>query len=88
MELCARALVEVRVARSPEDVAAHHAVRSAVFVDEQALAERFGAAGLTLARLGTLDDSGALRLRAEGREEQVWDLSRHHLTGLRPPAAR
>ncbi len=54
--------------------------------DEQALAERFGAAGLTLARLGTLDGSGALRLRAAGREEQVWDLSRHDLTGLRPPA--
>ena len=55
--------------------------------DPQALAERFGAAGLTLARLGTLDDSGVLRLRAAGREEEVWDLSRQDLTGLRPPAA-
>ncbi len=35
MDLCARTLVEVRVARSPEDIDAHHAVRRAVFVDEQ-----------------------------------------------------
>ena len=37
MELCARTVVEVRVARSPEDVAAHHAVREAVFVAEQGI---------------------------------------------------
>jgi len=37
MELCARTLVEVRVARSRQDVAAHHAVRSAVFVEEQGI---------------------------------------------------
>lgn len=37
MELCARTVVEVRVARSPEDVAAHHAVRQAVFVGEQGI---------------------------------------------------
>ena len=39
MELCARTVVEVRVARSPEDVAAHHAVREAVFVEEQGIFE-------------------------------------------------
>lgn len=37
MELCARTLVEVRVARSERDVAAHHAVREAVFVHEQSI---------------------------------------------------
>ena len=54
--------------------------------DPDALAARFGAAGLTLARVGTLDGTGALRLRAGGREEPVWDLSTEDLTGLRPPA--
>lgn len=54
--------------------------------DPAALAARFGAAGLTLARVGTLDGTGALRLRAGGREEPVWDLSEEDLTGLRPPA--
>ena len=39
MELCARTVVEVRVARSPADVAAHHAVREAVFVAEQGIFE-------------------------------------------------
>lgn len=54
--------------------------------DPARLAARFGAAGLTVARLGTLDGSGALRLRAGGRDEPVWDLSQDDLTGLRPPA--
>ena len=54
--------------------------------DPDALAARFAAAGLTLARVGTLDGTGALRLRAGGREEPVWDLSSEDLTGLRPPA--
>jgi len=54
--------------------------------DPADLAVRFGAAGLTLARLGTLDGGGVLRLRAGGREEPVWDLTREDLTGLRPPA--
>ena len=54
--------------------------------DPDRLAARFSAAGLTLARLGTLDDSGTLRLRAGDREEPVWDLSHDDLTGLRPPA--
>lgn len=54
--------------------------------DPAPLAARFGDAGLTLARVGMLDDSGVLRLRAGDREEPVWDLSRDDLTGLRPPA--
>jgi putative N-acetyltransferase (TIGR04045 family) len=37
MELCARTLVQVRVARSREDLDAHHAVREAVFVREQGI---------------------------------------------------
>ncbi|MBJ7457418.1 MAG: hypothetical protein JHC74_15300, partial [Thermoleophilia bacterium] len=53
--------------------------------EPDALAARFGAAGLTLARVGTFDDTAAMRLRADGREEIVWDLSRDVLTGLRPP---
>ena len=52
--------------------------------DPDALAARFGAAGLTCARVGTLDDSGRLRLRARGAEELVWDLRAEPLTGLRP----
>ena len=53
----------------------------------EALAERFGGAGLTLAHVGTLDGSGVLRLRSGGEEEVVWDLGEQDLTGLRPPAA-
>ena len=52
--------------------------------DADALARRARAAGLTCARIGTLDDTGRLRLRAGGREEPVWDLSAEALTGLRP----
>lgn len=37
MDLCARTRLEVRVARSAQDVAAHHAVREAVFVHEQGI---------------------------------------------------
>jgi uncharacterized protein len=50
--------------------------------DPDALALRAGAAGLTCARVGTLDDSGRLRLRAGGAEELVWDLTAEPLTGL------
>lgn len=53
--------------------------------DPAALAARFGGAGLTLARVGAFDDTGAMRLRADGHEELVWHLSRESLTGLRPP---
>ena len=49
-----------------------------------ALAQRAGAAGLTCARVGTLDAGGRLRLRSGGREEQVWDLNAEPLTGLHP----
>lgn len=52
--------------------------------DPPALAARARAAGLTCARVGTLDGSGRLRLRAGGREEPVWDLAAEALTGLRP----
>ncbi len=52
--------------------------------DSAALAERAGASGLTCARIGILDDSGRLRLRAAGDEQLVWDLAAEPLTGLRP----
>ncbi len=39
MELCSRNLVQVRVAWSADDLAAHHAVREAVFVREQGIFE-------------------------------------------------
>jgi selenophosphate synthetase-related protein len=55
--------------------------------DPEPLGARFAAAGLTLARAGTLDGSGVLRLASGGGEEPVWDLGEHDLTGLRPPAA-
>lgn len=55
--------------------------------DPAALTRRFGGAGLTCARVGTLDATGTLRLTAGGREEPVWDLGAESLTGLRPPAA-
>jgi selenophosphate synthetase-related protein len=50
-----------------------------------ALAARFGAAGLTCARIGTFDDSGRVRLAHGGREALVWDLGAAPLTGLSPP---
>ena len=37
MELCGRTFVRVRLARSEAEVAAHHAVRQAVFVTEQGI---------------------------------------------------
>lgn len=52
--------------------------------DTGALARRFEGAGLTFARIGALDDTGVLRLRAGGGEEPVWDLRREPLTGLGP----
>lgn len=56
--------------------------------DAAALAARAGARGLTAARVGTLDDSGVLRLAAGGDEEPVWDLGAEPLTGLGPGSAR
>ncbi len=50
--------------------------------DPAALAARAAAAGLTCARIGTLDGGGRLRLRAGGAEELVWDLTAEPLTGL------
>jgi selenophosphate synthetase-related protein len=52
--------------------------------DPDALAARAGAAGLTCGRLGVLDDSGRLRLRAGDEEQLVWDLGAEPLTGLSP----
>ena len=51
--------------------------------DPAALSARFDGAGLTCARLGTLDDSGVLRLAAAGAQESVWDLGAEPLTGMR-----
>jgi uncharacterized protein len=52
--------------------------------DPAALAARFAASGIACAQVGTLDDSGRLRL-ADGREEaEVWDLAAEPLTGLAP----
>jgi selenophosphate synthetase-related protein len=56
--------------------------------DPAPLRSRFGAAGLTVARLGTLDAGAVVRLRARGEEEPVWDLAHEPLTGLRPGASR
>jgi uncharacterized protein len=52
--------------------------------DPTALVDRFAAAGLACAPVATLDGCGALRLRAGGDEEPVWDLAAEPLTGLRP----
>jgi selenophosphate synthetase-related protein len=52
--------------------------------DPGALRSRFDAAGIPCARVGTLDDSGRLRLAAAGREAEVWDLRAEPLTGLGP----
>ena len=52
--------------------------------DPDALARRAGAAGLVCAVLGTLDDSGVVRLRGADGEEPVWDLGAEPLTGLGP----
>jgi hypothetical protein len=54
--------------------------------DPDALVARFGAAGLACAPVARLDESGVLRLRADGAEEPVWDLAAEPLTGLRPGA--
>jgi selenophosphate synthetase-related protein len=53
--------------------------------DPAALAGRAAAAGLTAARVGTLDGGGRLRLGAAGSEEPVWDLAAEPLTGMGPP---
>ena len=52
--------------------------------EPEALARRVAPTGLTLARVGALDDGGVLRLRAGGEEAQVWDLAREPLTGMGP----
>ena len=54
--------------------------------DAGAIAARAGSAGLAAARVGTLDDSGRLRLAAADQEELVWDLTVEPLTGMRAQA--
>ncbi len=54
--------------------------------DAGAIAARAGSAGLAAARVGTLDDSGRLRLAAADREELIWDLTVEPLTGMRAQA--
>ncbi len=54
--------------------------------DPAAAAARAAAHGLSAARVGTLDDTGVLRLAAGGAEEPVWDLGAEPLTGLGPAA--
>jgi uncharacterized protein len=45
-------------------------------------AEPFRRRGLACAECGRLDDSGLLRLAADGREAPVWDLGQEPFTGL------
>ena len=52
--------------------------------DPDALGARFARAGLACGRVGTLDESGALRLAAGGEEALVWDLREEPLTGMGP----
>lgn len=52
--------------------------------EADALKERFTNAGLTCAALGTLDETGRLRLREGRREVMVWDLASRPLTGFGP----
>ena len=56
--------------------------------DPAALLGRFRERGLAAERVGTLDDTGVLRLSRGATEETVWDLRRESLTGMRPPQNR
>jgi len=47
----------------------------------------FGERGLAAAVAGALDDTGELRLHADGRSGVAFDLSRESVTGLAVPAA-
>jgi selenophosphate synthetase-related protein len=46
----------------------------------------FGLRGLTAAAVGTLDESGLLRLSSAGQTETVFDLSAESVTNLARPA--
>jgi uncharacterized protein len=50
--------------------------------DVDAITARARSAGLAAARVGSLDDSGRLRLATAGQEEPVWDLTEEPLTGM------
>lgn len=52
--------------------------------DPAGLVDRFRTAGLAAARVGLLDDTGRLRLRGGGHEEEAWDLGAEPLAGLGP----
>jgi uncharacterized protein len=48
----------------------------------------FSDRGLAAARVGTLDDTGDLRISSDGQVETVFDLSRESVTNLRRPSGR
>jgi selenophosphate synthetase-related protein len=50
--------------------------------------QAFGRRGLAAAQVGTLDDTGALRMSSAGRTQIVFDLSRESVTNLERPAGR
>jgi hypothetical protein len=53
---------------------------------EEECLQAFGRRGLAAAAVGTLDESGALRIGSAGRTETVFDLSRESVTNLTRPA--
>jgi uncharacterized protein len=53
---------------------------------EEECLQAFGRRGLAAAAVGTLDESGALRIGSAGRTETVFDLSRESVTNLVRPA--
>jgi hypothetical protein len=53
---------------------------------EEECLQAFGRRGLAAAAVGTLDDTGALRIGSAGRTETVFDLNRESVTNLARPA--
>jgi uncharacterized protein len=53
---------------------------------EEECLQAFGRRGLAAAAVGTLDDTGVLRIGSAGRTETVFDLSRESVTNLARPA--
>src|SRR3954447_115202 len=53
---------------------------------EEECLRAFGRRGLAAAAVGTLDESGALRIGSAGRTETVFDLNRESVTNLTRPA--
>jgi uncharacterized protein len=54
---------------------------------EEECLQAFGRRGLAAAAVGTLDDTGVLRIGSAGRTETVFDLSRESVTNLARPAS-